>query len=153
MADTSNEAIKERDKFYYRQRNKNRVFEKLVMQFAEEAERTGITKKQLAERLKADPAQITRWLSAPGNLTLDSVSDLLLALGAEMDYRVSKFSDRQKANYMHDLVSQVLHMKGSRVGSFEISNPKSGTLAETPGKEITASSGESPIKILSVSSV
>lgn len=95
------QAPKKRDVYYYRARNKNRVFEKLVSFFAAEAERTGITKKALAEMLDRDPAQITRWLSAPGNLTLDSISDLLLALGAEMDYDVAKFSERGLSNFTH----------------------------------------------------
>jgi transcriptional regulator with XRE-family HTH domain len=108
MGNTSSEPIRDRDKFYYRQRNKNRVFEKIITLFAEEAERQGITKKQIAERLKSDPAQINRWLSAPGNLTLDSVSDLLLALDSEMDYLAIRFSERAKPNYVHPLMAQPL---------------------------------------------
>ena len=37
----------------------------IVEFFAQEAERRGFTKKQLAEVLSKDPSQITRWLSAP----------------------------------------------------------------------------------------
>ena len=54
----------DRELFYYRQRSKNRLFEALTSFFAEEAERRGITKRDLAESLKRDPAQITRWFTA-----------------------------------------------------------------------------------------
>jgi hypothetical protein len=96
--------LRDRDLFYYRQRNKNRVFEKIALLFVEEAERRGITKKQIAEMLKKDTGQITRWLSGPNNLTLDTISDLLLALGAEMDYQPARFEDRQNGNYFHPLM-------------------------------------------------
>src|SRR5208282_3088978 len=39
-----------------------------------------VTKKELAIRLGKDPAQITRWLSAPSNFELDTLSDILLAM-------------------------------------------------------------------------
>lgn len=97
--------MKRRDLAYYRQRQKNRVFTSLVEFFAKEAERRGVTKKQLAEALSKDPSQITRWLSAPSNFELDTLSDILLALDAEMDTRIVRFADRAKPNYAHPLVA------------------------------------------------
>lgn len=110
MANTLNTSIKrERDIHYYRQRFKNRVYEKLVSFFAKEAERTGVTKKDIASRLKKDPAQVTRWLASPGNLTLDTISDLLLALDAEVEpITIVRFADRRPANYAHPLVSRIV---------------------------------------------
>src|SRR5215470_7279740 len=100
-------AVSDRDVFYYRQRSKNRLFEALTSFFAEEAERRGITKRDIAECLRRDPASITRWLTAPSNLTLDTISDLLLSLGAEMDYTVAKFEDRARPNEMHELIARI----------------------------------------------
>jgi transcriptional regulator with XRE-family HTH domain len=102
------EEVKDRDLFYYRQRSKNRLFEALTSFFAEEAERRGITKRDIAESLHRDPAQITRWLTAPSNLTLDTISDLLLSLGAEMDYFVMRFEDRPRPNEMHPLMERLM---------------------------------------------
>jgi|SRR6476661_3274681 hypothetical protein len=99
--------VSERDIHYYRQRAKNRIFESLTAFFAEEAERTGVTKRDIAECLHRDPAQITRWLSSPSNLTIDTISDLLLSLGAEMDHTVGKFSDRAQSNEMHPLIARL----------------------------------------------
>ena len=95
------------DVAYHRQRQKNRMLEILASFFAEEARRTGVTKKQVADALGKDPAQITRWLSSPGNLTLDTISDLLLALGAEMDHRIVRFAERPESNEIHPLVARV----------------------------------------------
>lgn|SRR5262249_7077432 len=103
-------AVSDRDIFYYRQRSKNRLFEALTSFFAEEAERRGITKRDIAECLHRDPALITRWLTAPSNLTLDTISDLLLSLGAEMDYVVAKFEDRPQPNEMHPLIARLLRV-------------------------------------------
>ena len=95
-----------RDVAYYRQRQKNRVFTALVEFFAQEAERRGVTKKDLAAALSKDPSQITRWMSAPSNFELDTLSDILLALGAEMDHKIIRFTDRTKQNYMHPLIAK-----------------------------------------------
>lgn len=122
----------DRDVFYYRQRHKNRVFQSLVAFFATEAERRGLTKKDLAERLKRDPAQITRWLSSPSNLTLDTISDILLSLDAEMDHTISRFEDRPNPNYMHEFYKQITET---------IVNPT------RPPKKLTSASGSSPSKI------
>jgi hypothetical protein len=100
--------MKRRDVAYYRQRQKNNVFTALVEFFAEEAQRRGVTKKHLAETLSKNPSQITRWLSAPSNFELDTLSDLLLALGAEMDHKIVRFSDRQKPNYAHPLMAKCI---------------------------------------------
>ena len=95
-----------RDVAYYRQRQKNRVFTALVEFFAVEAERAGLTKKELATSLSKEPSQITRWLSAPSNFELDTLSDILLAMGAEMDHRIVRFKDRAKQNYIHPLIAK-----------------------------------------------
>jgi hypothetical protein len=109
MANTSkNKQLSRRDVAYFRQRQKNRVFTELVKFFADEAERTGMTKKELADLLAKDPAQITRWLSAPSNFEMDTLSDILLALGAEMDHRIVRFSDRAKPNYAHPVVARCI---------------------------------------------
>lgn len=110
MVDTSNEWNKRpREMFYFRQRFKNRTFNRLVAFFAKEAEERGITKKVIADRLGKDPAQITRWLSAPNNLTLDTISDLLFAMEAEAaPPEPVRLSEKPNPNYMDPLVAEVL---------------------------------------------
>jgi hypothetical protein len=44
-----------------------------------------LTKRRLASRIHRQPEVITRLLGAPGNLTLDTLSDLLIGMGAVLD--------------------------------------------------------------------
>ncbi len=57
--------------------------------FLAEGQGSGLTRSKLAKRLGKRPEQITRWLAAPGNLTLDTISDLLLTMNAEIDPKVA----------------------------------------------------------------
>ncbi len=43
------------------------------------------TRRHLARRIGRQPEQVTRWLGAPGNLTMETASDLLIGLGAVLD--------------------------------------------------------------------
>lgn len=72
---------------YFRERQKNKVFAEVMAFFEKMAIDHNLSKKDLASALGKDPAQITRWLSGPSNWTLDTVSDLLLAMNAEMDHK------------------------------------------------------------------
>jgi hypothetical protein len=103
MENTSKQTsvVSVRDIAYYRRRQQNRVFSLLAKFFADEAESGHITRKEIAQRLSKDPAQITRWLSQPSNFELDTISDLLLAMGAEMDHCIVRFSDRARPNFSH----------------------------------------------------
>jgi transcriptional regulator with XRE-family HTH domain len=114
--------IPKREIAYYRQRQKNRVLEALSVFFAEEAERSGISRKDIADMLEKNPSQITRWLSGPSNLTLDTISDLLLTQEAEMDYRIVRFSERAKANFEHPLVAKLTptNIRGDSLSSTRI---------------------------------
>jgi len=109
---TRNEPKTTRDLAYYRQRYRNRVFSKLVSFIAEQSERKKLTKKDIAERLNKDPGQISRLLNQPGNLTLDTISDLLLAFDAEAEPpEIILFEDRRPPNYMHPLIARALNVE------------------------------------------
>lgn len=68
---------------YERERLRNLVHELVVRSFLDVQKSDGITRSVLAKRLNKRPEQITRWFSGPGNWTLDTVSDLLLAMGKD----------------------------------------------------------------------
>jgi transcriptional regulator with XRE-family HTH domain len=78
-------APSERDIVYFRTRCRNRFYQAVVAYFAAQAQHKGLTQVELAKLLGKDAAQINRWLSGPGNWTLDTISDLLLAMNAELD--------------------------------------------------------------------
>lgn len=61
---------------FVRARNKNKAHSLLLSLFVE----SGMTKKDLAVMLNKKPEQITRWLGGPGNITFDTLSDLIFAI-------------------------------------------------------------------------
>ncbi len=83
----------------FEQRNRNLVYEAVVRAL----EQSGLAKKDIASNIAKDPAQITRWLKGPSNWTLDTVSNLLLAVDAEITPHVTFFKDKmaQKSNHFH----------------------------------------------------
>jgi hypothetical protein len=109
MENTSKQTkqIPRRELAYYRRRNQIRQFAALAAFFNEEAQQGHITRKEIAEKLDKDPSQITRWFSAPSNFESDTISDLLLSMGAEMDHRIVRFSERAKSNYVHPFMVSV----------------------------------------------
>jgi hypothetical protein len=65
---------------YFRERQRNRIHELVLGEFL----RSGLSKADFARRIGRAPEQITRWLAAPGNWELDTISDFLLGIsGAE----------------------------------------------------------------------
>jgi hypothetical protein len=70
-----------------------------------ELKKSGLTKAELSKRLGRAPEQITRWLAAPGNLRLDTVSDLLLAMNHELVFSVRPIETAVRRNHFHELAS------------------------------------------------
>lgn len=71
---------------YMQTRNRMHAFTLVQKEF----ERSGISQAELADRLGKGPDVVCRVLGAPGNWTLDTVSDYLWAIsGAEIDYKLS----------------------------------------------------------------
>lgn len=106
MGNTSVNPLTQNDIAYFQQRQRNRVFQEVLRHFANCAANEHITKKHLAEKLGKDPSQITRWFAGPTNWTLDTISDLLLAMDAEMDFTIVPFTERQVSNYFHPVMSE-----------------------------------------------
>jgi hypothetical protein len=105
MKATSNDKpIDLRDMYYFRQRQKNKVFQQMTQRFYELARNEGLTQKELALRARKDPARVNRLMSAPGNFTLDTISDLLLAMGAEMTHEVVSFAQYKQPAQSANLI-------------------------------------------------
>jgi hypothetical protein len=84
---------------YFQERLKNRIFNYVLGKFLE-AEREGLTKAELARRIGKRPEIVTRLLGAPGNWTLDTVSDLLLGIAAEeLEPETRSLLNRPRRNY------------------------------------------------------
>lgn len=80
---------------YFRTRNRLNVFSVVQREFRG----SGITQAELAARLGRGTDRVCRLLGAPGNWTLDTVSDLLFAIaGAEVNYQASHPLDKPPRN-------------------------------------------------------
>ncbi len=74
--------IPEAKRVYFQRRLRDRFFDFLREGFERE-EANGLTQAKLARRIHKSPEVISRWLNAPSNLTLDTISDLMIGIGAE----------------------------------------------------------------------
>lgn len=92
-----NDVISSAKLVYFRDRLKDTLYSAMLEAFSDAVE-TGMTKKDLAQRVQKKPEQITRILSAPGNLTLDTISDILLGLDSEINVEVKKFVEYERHN-------------------------------------------------------
>lgn len=93
--------IPESKRVYFQERWKERFFDYLISRFLQEKQR-GLTKAKLSRRIGKPAEVVNRWLGAPSNLTLDSISDLMLGICAEepeIDGRC--LLGRAPANYVH----------------------------------------------------
>lgn len=93
-----NQPISEGELAYIGGRERNRAYELLLRKFSE----SKISKAELAKRLGVSPVQITRWLGAPHNFTIEIYSRVLYAIcGAERDAAVSHPFKILASNYRH----------------------------------------------------
>jgi transcriptional regulator with XRE-family HTH domain len=62
------------------------LFHELISEaFEEQREKEDLTQKELAGRIEKDPALISRWLSVPSNLEIDTVADLFLGMKVRLN--------------------------------------------------------------------
>ena len=93
--------IPEPKRVYFQERLRGRFLDFLLSLF-EAQQRNGLTKAKLARRIGKSPEVVNRWLGAPSNLTLDSISDLLLGMGGyELEMGMTSLLDRSPTNRRH----------------------------------------------------
>jgi transcriptional regulator with XRE-family HTH domain len=119
---------------YFQERLKGRVYSLIVGAFLKQQKlNPNLTQKDIAKRLDKRPEQINRWLSGPSNWTLETISDLLLAIsGAEPSLGVSPL----RAETRNQTLSE-RHGDGNTA-------TLSDTLSEPPISEALRKAGERP---------
>ena len=91
---------------YFRERFRDRLYDLVMEEFLKQDAETGLTRAEVARRIGRRPEQITRWFGAPGNWTLETVSDLLLAVaGAEPDVDLLPLEGRPVRNYRGERIT------------------------------------------------
>ena len=83
---------------YFREAFRESVNDQFLELYQAAAAQKGLTKKDIARKLGRRPEQITRWLAAPNNLEIDTVSDLALALGCAPVFGLRRLQSLPRAN-------------------------------------------------------
>jgi hypothetical protein len=86
---------------YFRESFRGEVNDQLLQSFSNGDQ----TRADVARRLDKRPEQITRWLSSPCNLELDTISDLALALGLVPKIRFEKVGTQSTNERVHSFVT------------------------------------------------
>jgi hypothetical protein len=77
---------------YFQERLRNRLYNLILGEFIH---KKSLSQKSLARRIGKGPDQINRWLSSPGNWTIDTISDLLLGIsGSELALSINTVADQ-----------------------------------------------------------
>lgn len=113
--------IPEPERVYFQTRLRNRMFSFILRKFLDES-KNGLTKAILARRTGKSPEVINRILGAPSNLTLDTVSDMLLGISAE-ELKLDSDSTlvQSSTNYDH---SDWVHRLNENVSQSKPQSPK-----------------------------
>jgi len=86
---------------YFQERLRERIFDFLIGRFMA-AQTAGLTKAKLGRRINKKSEVINRWLASPSNLTLDTISDLLVGIAAEeLTFGSASLLDRAPVNSDH----------------------------------------------------
>jgi hypothetical protein len=88
---------------YSRQRFRNEMHQAVLKTFIDLVDNHGFTQSRLAKKLGKKPSQVSRWLAAPGNWTIDSISDFLLAMNSEPESSIRCLDNLPRQNFAHDL--------------------------------------------------
>jgi hypothetical protein len=119
------------DLAYFRERFRNRVHS-LMLQTFREKETTGLTRCELSRLMHKRPEQVTRILGAPGNLTLETISDFFLALGLEPEVSAVDLKRPRSHNYEHELAGFVVTKQENASNAIHI---RPTAVAETSSKD------------------
>ncbi len=93
---------------YFQGLAQNEAHETVLELFLKMAVSDKLTRAFIARRLGKSPEQITRWLSAPGNWTLDTLTNLLLAMGHRPKFAVERLSEMRQSNQHHPAVQKAI---------------------------------------------
>jgi hypothetical protein len=69
--------------WFFRRHLHNAVYDFLIRTFRRLEDADRMTKGRLSTRIDREPASVTRWLSAPSNLTLNTISDLFVGMAVD----------------------------------------------------------------------
>lgn len=94
-----NEPLSDGARAYLCERVRNDYYDYVLTKFHEANETRGLTKADIARRLNLGPDRVSKLLGAPGNWTIDTVTELLIAICREENTPHSvSYLNRKAAN-------------------------------------------------------
>jgi len=114
-----------------------------VTLFLDLQEGQGLSQKEIAERLGVHPSRINRLLSDPANMTLDTISDLMLAMNALISCRAERFH-QALTDQVTPSASRLLHH--SKPDSVWISTQNAEVKSTLPARENEPANDDSATK-------
>lgn len=81
---------------YFRSRLRNRIHSLVLEEFARLEKDGKISRAVLGRRIGKKPEQITRWLAASGNWTIDTLSDLCVGMAVEPGLSLNNLAEMAK---------------------------------------------------------
>lgn len=91
---------------YFRARLQSRIHQLVLAEYLRQEDR-GLHQADLARRIGRKPEAINRLLGAPGNWTLNTVSDLLLGMSAEPNFAVEYLKDTANQDKAGNLIEAI----------------------------------------------
>jgi hypothetical protein len=79
---------------YFRTQLRYDLHEAILREFLRQEDSVGLTQADLARRIHRKASQVSKLLGAPGNWTINTVSDLLLGMKAQPVIAVVSLEDR-----------------------------------------------------------
>jgi hypothetical protein len=139
------EPLSSSDKAYFRARLRRKVHGMILKRFGEMSENDVSLRAMLADRLGIHRSQVTRWLASPSNLTLDTLSDLMLGMNKEVEVSAVRVGDGIRSNYSHPTstigsMGTVQSASASTLKTIKISNLSlhSGTGSQATLPQVTS---------------
>ncbi len=115
---------------FFSRRLKNKLHGEVLRRFLDEKRDRKLTQAELAKRMGKDPAQINRWLSAPKNVEIETISDLLLAMGYVAKVDSVRLADLYRSNHFETSDAVVYRApKPGNLRNAKVAGSKSGTEA------------------------
>lgn len=93
------------DLAYERERLRNAFHEMVLRRFLKAKNTSGASKAIVARRLRKRPEQITRWLSGPGNWTIDTLADIMTAIDCDPVELLNTAPRDRPSNIVHDVAA------------------------------------------------
>lgn len=104
---TSDQSSAWKAKVKYRRENRERLKKSaaIAVRVLDALKEQNLSQKELAERMNISPQQISKIVKGHENLTLETISNLELALGIQiMDDKIDQGKTLPKKNLLHSLV-------------------------------------------------